>query len=135
MDELVRRVNCNKPEFDTGPGLVTEMARRYLSGATMPSAPSNLSLAGGRVHVFNHSVWSPIDWSSRLWTSSNLTEKDRIVEQIVASHENGGGRHATGLDGEARTGSLRAHVKSASRANLGDGAFALTFWAHTWRHR
>lgn len=126
----MRRVNCWKPEFDTGPGLMTEMARRAAVRTTQHSSLHSQSAGRGVVRVLNHSVWSPIDWGSRLWLTANSSEKDRAVEWLVSEAESQRGRSDLASPPVSHHPAWRGIAKQLGQQH----AFALTFWAHTWRH-
>jgi len=53
MRELVRRVNCNTPMFDTGPTMLTDVARAQHAGA--------------RVRILPADFFYPINWASPAW--------------------------------------------------------------------
>jgi len=61
MAELVRRVNCANPEFDTGPKLLTSLVRAYGNAQ--------------RVRVLNASYFFPINWGNAKWTK--IKHEDR----------------------------------------------------------
>jgi hypothetical protein len=52
MRELVRRVNCHTPMFDTGPTMLTDVVRAH---------------ADARVTILPSSYFYPLNWGSKGW--------------------------------------------------------------------
>ena len=98
------------------------------------------------VRVLPHRVWSPIDWGDRTWMGASAAEKDRRIQAILdAANQQG---PVQGLDPDQgahpRAGGvplLRSAQHDPAQRRLGRNysfvaaeSFAITFWAHTWRH-
>ena len=105
MREFVRRVNCHKPEFDTGPALITHVA--------------NSLGAAHRVTVLPAAAFYPIDWLTGRGGLNCRSERENatLVEEVV--RRVGGERAAAATDDEC--------------AKMGDCPFVGTSWAHTWQ--
>ena len=71
MREFVRRVNCHKPEFDTGPALITYVA--------------NSLGAAHRVTVLPAAAFYPIDWLTGRGGLNCRSERENatLVEEVV----------------------------------------------------
>ena len=108
MVELYRRLNCAKPEYDTGPGLITDVAKAHARAAR-----SSGNGAASGVTMLNSSFFYPIDWSSKHWHRMSYNERRTAM-------------------GRAANGSRCTDaISKASGVALG-GAFAAQFWTHTW---
>ncbi len=77
MRELVRRVNCADPMFDTGPSMLTKVARTdgNASGVTMLKSSHFYSIS------WNHREWARVERGDRV----NMTTMRAIFERAGAS--------------------------------------------------
>jgi hypothetical protein len=68
MRELVRRVNCHDPMWDTGPTMLTDLARAHASTSGVRLLPT--------------SYFYPINWDTKAWRQ--VTRCDRISIRTFA---------------------------------------------------
>ena len=117
MRELVRRRNCAKPEYDTGPGLITDVAKRHAVVVSRRGVPATAQTPGAVV-VLNSSYFYPIDWASKLWKRVPYENRRRVLANMSQL---------------AHTPSdLATRIAHASNSRL-DGAYVANLWMHTWQ--
>ena len=125
MAEMFRRHNCWKPEFDTGPGLITYVAKAYATRA------------GSAVVVLDSSHFYAIDWRRKRHLYNKSNPYSNRVDLIIRAAAN----LSVAMDSNNTVSTVavmhevaRNEIARVSGINL-KGAVSLQLWFHTWGWR